>query len=242
MANTDPVFRAELSAAIDLSNNGKWKKALKALDGLVKAHPEEMQPRFERAMVLLNLDRDRDAIKDLEQILQREPDYPGLKSWYATAQAGQGKPLLAAQVKLEELKALAPGHWAAGGQAWADCAAYFIEADAPAQALEALDVYFADYESQEKGLTVVVTAPLRMRARALLMVGRAQEALVAAERACAAPHSVPADQFVRTIALAATGDTDGAVAEFKKLAPDFKGTVPFTEAAAELKRMGIAVD
>src|SRR6185295_14276800 len=141
MATTDSAFRAELDAAIDLSNEGKWKQALKAFDGLVKANPDEMQPRFERAMVLLNLDRDRDAINDLEYVLQREPDYPGAKRWYATAQAGQGKPLLAAEVKLEELRALGPGHWAAGGQSWADCANYFIKADAPARALEALDIY-----------------------------------------------------------------------------------------------------
>jgi tetratricopeptide (TPR) repeat protein len=244
MATRDLAFQAELNAAIDLSNEGKWKKALKALDGLVKGHPDEMQPRFERAMVLLNLDRDADAIKDLEHVLQREPDYPGAKSWYATAQAGQGKPLLAAEVKLEELKALAPGHWAAGGQAWADCAVYFLKANAPERALEALDTYFADYESQEKGMgyKVVVTAPHRMQAKALLVVGRPQEALVAAERACAAPHSVPADRFVRITALAAIGDTDRAVAEFKELAPDFKGTASYTEAAAELKRLGAAID
>ena len=193
-------------------------------------------------MVLLNLDRDSDAINELEHVLQREPDFPGAKSWYATAQAGQGKPLLAARVKLEELKALAPGHWAAGGQAWADCAAYFLKADAPERALEALDIYFADYESQEKGLKVMVTAPLRMRAKALLMVGRPQEALVAAERACAAPHSVPADRFLRVVALATVGEAARAVAAFRELAPDFKGTVPFTEAAAELKRLGITVD
>ena len=52
---TDPAFRSELDAAIDLSNDGRWKAALKAVNRLVKAYPGEMQPWFERAMVLLNV-------------------------------------------------------------------------------------------------------------------------------------------------------------------------------------------
>jgi hypothetical protein len=59
---TDAVFRSELDAAIDLSDDGRWKAAPKAFDRIVKAYPREMQPRFERAMVLLNLERDLDAI------------------------------------------------------------------------------------------------------------------------------------------------------------------------------------
>jgi predicted Zn-dependent protease len=102
----------------------------------VAAHPEEAQARFERAMVLLNLDRDAEAIADLEQVLKLAPEYPGTKDWYARAQAGQGRPLLAGEVSLQELQALAPEHWSGGGQAWADCADYFLKAGAPDRARE----------------------------------------------------------------------------------------------------------
>jgi hypothetical protein len=157
---SDPAFRAALDAAIDLSDDRKWKAALKAFDRLVKTYPGEMQPRFERAMVLLSLDRDQDAIADLEHVLKHDADYPGARDWYARAQAGNGKPLLAAQTKLEELQALAPEDWSANGQAWADCARYFLEAGAPERALAALDIYFARYEGKQKDTKVTYQRPI----------------------------------------------------------------------------------
>ncbi len=242
MTSTDPVFRAQLEAAIDLSDTGEWSKALKDLDRLVAGYPDEMQARFERAMVLLNLDRDADAIVDLEHVLKHAPEYPGAKHWYAVAQAAQGKPMLAAETRLQELQALDPEHWTAGGQAWADCADYFLKAGAPERALAALDIYFDRYEAKQRGKRVYSPAPFRMQARTLLILGRPQEALAAAERALAHPGTVPADAFVRLRALAAVGETDRAVAELRRLKPDFERTVPYAEAVAELRRLGLAVD
>src|SRR5262245_42340052 len=72
-----PAFRAQLHSAIDMSDAGNWTKALKEFDRLVAAYPNEPEVRFERAMVLLNLDRDVDAIADLEQVLKLVPEYPG---------------------------------------------------------------------------------------------------------------------------------------------------------------------
>ena len=237
---TDAIFLSELDAAIDLSDDGRWKAALKAFDRLVKAYPREMQPRFERAMVLLNLERDLDAIADLEHILKHDPDYPGARNWYARAQRGQGKPMLAAETALEELQSQAPEHSSAKGQAWADCARYFLEAGAPERALAALDVYFARYEGKQ-GYEVYAPAPYRLRALTLLKLGRPQEALAAVERACADPHSVPADKFVRIRALAAIGEKERAVAELQQLKPEYEGTLGFAEAVAELKRLGVAL-
>jgi predicted Zn-dependent protease len=115
--NQDANYRAELHAAIDLSDQGKYKKALKALARLVKNFPEETQPRFERAMTLLNLDRDAEALADLQHVLARRPDYPGARNWCAIAQAGRGKPMLAGETKLLALTRLSPDAWAANGQA-----------------------------------------------------------------------------------------------------------------------------
>jgi tetratricopeptide (TPR) repeat protein len=239
---TDPEFRSELDAAIDLSDDGEWEAALKAFDRLVTAHPGEMQPRFERAMVLLNLNRDLEAIAELEHVLKHAPDYPGAKDWYARAPRDQGKSMLAAEIKLEELLALAPEHWSANGQTWAECARYFLEAGAPERALAALDVYFARYEGKQQGYESYAPAPYRLRAETLLALGRPQEALAAAERACADPHSVPADKFVRIRALAGVGEIDRALGELKHLQQEYEGTRGFAEAMAALKWLGAKID
>src|SRR5262245_311312 len=102
----DAAFRAELQAAIDKSDVGNWTNALKEFDRLVPAYPNEAQARFERAMVLLNLNRDAAAIADLEQVLKLAPEYPGARHGYAIALAGQGRYMLAAEVRLRELQAL----------------------------------------------------------------------------------------------------------------------------------------
>lgn len=52
----------------------------------------DAEARFERAMVLLNLDRDAGAIADFEQVLKLVPEYLGARRWYAVAQAGGAGP------------------------------------------------------------------------------------------------------------------------------------------------------
>ena len=71
MTSKDSAFRAQLHAAIDKSDAGNWTNALQELDRLVAAYPNEVQARFERAMVHLNLNCDAAASADLEQVLSR---------------------------------------------------------------------------------------------------------------------------------------------------------------------------
>jgi tetratricopeptide (TPR) repeat protein len=234
VSSEDSAFRTRLLAAIDLSDAGNWTNAQKEFDRLVAAHPNEAAARFERAMVLLNLNRDAEAIVDLEQVLKLAPEYPGAMHWYAIALAGQGRYMLAAEVRLRELQALPPEHWSANGQPWADCADYFLKAGAPDRALAALDIYFEQYEEKQRGKWMYSPAPFRLRARALLVLGRLDEALVAAERA--------GDDFTRLRALAAMGQTAQALAELQRLKPTFERTAPYNEAVAELRRLGLKVD
>jgi len=240
--SNDPAFRAQLHAAMDMSDAGNWSNALKEFDRLVAAYPNEPQVRFERAMVLLNLNRDADAIAELEQVIKLAPEYPGAKNWYARAQAGQGRFLLAAEVSLQGLQAFAPEHWAGGGQAWADCADSFLKAGAPDRALAALDIYFERYEEKQRGKWMYSPAPFRLRARTLLLLHRPHEALAAAERAVADPRTVPADAFIRLRALAAVGEAGQALAELRRLKPEFERTDGYREAVAELRRLGLTVD
>jgi tetratricopeptide (TPR) repeat protein len=227
---------------MDMSDAGNWTKALKEFDRLVAAYPNEPQVRFERAMVLLNLNRDAEAIAELEQVFKLAPEYPGAKDWYARAQAGQGRHMLAAEVALQALQAAAPENWKAGGQAWADCAGYFLKAGAPDRALAALDIYFERYEEKQRDKWMYSPAPFRLRAMALLLLGRPHEALAAAERAVAHPRTVPADRFIRLHALAAVGQTAQALAELSRLKPVFERTNGYREAVAELRRLGLTVD
>src|SRR5262245_53579381 len=102
----DAALRAQLPAAMDKYDARNWTRALEDFDRLVRAYPNEAQARFERAMVLLNLNRDAAAIADLEQVLKLAPEYPGARHGYAIALAGQGRYMLAAEVRLRELQAL----------------------------------------------------------------------------------------------------------------------------------------
>ena len=237
----DKDFLAALEKAIDQSNEGKWKQARSAFDRLIKANPDRMQPRFERAMVLLNLDQDEAATADLDYVLAREPDYPGARDWFAKAQAGLGKPLLAGETKLAGLKSLAVDHWSANGQAWADCAEYFLKAGKRERALAALDLYFEGYEGRQKGYETYLSAPHRMRARVLLALGRNAEALVSAERAKAQVKTVPADQFMLVMCQSANGQHDKALAGLTALRADYAGTLPYNEAVAVLRGYGLDV-
>jgi hypothetical protein len=199
MTSKDSVFRAQLHAAIDISDAGNWTNALHEFNRLVAAYPNEAEARFERAMVLLNLNRDVAAIADLEQVLKLVPGIPEPGTGTRSRWPARADPCSQRKVKLQELQALGPEHWSADGQAWADCANYFLKARAPDRALAALDIYFEQYEEKQRGKWMYSSAPFQLRARTLLVLGRLHEALVAAERG----RSL---RFVR--ALAALGQTD----------------------------------
>jgi hypothetical protein len=230
-------YQERLIKAMDLADS-KPNKALELLGALIKDFPTEMQPRFERAMVLLNLDDEKAAIRDLECVLQSEPEYPGARDWFARVSSGQGKVLLAAEVKLADLLAKPPDHWSANGQAWADCTGYFLQAREPARALAALGIYFERYEGRQRGYEVYAPAPYRMRARALLATNRPTDALAAIDIACAHPNSVPADKFVRVQVLLALGMQSEASAAFALLS-DFRETDPYVETTAYAQSLGV---
>jgi hypothetical protein len=47
--------------------------------GPAERRKRDVEARLERAMLLLNLDRDADAIADLEQVLKLVPEYLGAR-------------------------------------------------------------------------------------------------------------------------------------------------------------------
>jgi hypothetical protein len=228
-----------MEAAIDLSSEGKDRKALAAFDKLVKQYPDVARVRFERAMVLMNLDRDEEAEQALHVALQLDPSFPGAANWLAKAQAGQGQHEAAARTALAALLSKPVDDWSANGQAWADCAENLLLANEPARAIEALVPYFERYEGRQKGYERYLGAPHRIKAKALLALGRGAEALVSATHAASLPGTVPADQFLVVRALASTGEHDRAKTMFMQLAEDYEGTMPYDEARAALLAVGV---
>lgn len=219
------VFEDGIAEAIELSDDGKHKQALTKLNALIKAFPDKAQAYFERAMTLLNLDRDAKAAADLENALTLDPAYPGARDWLARIAAGQGKPLLAAETMLRELLGTkVDGRWAVSPQKWADCAGYFLKAGAPQRAREVLDRYFERYAERVDAYKVYITAPLRTYAEILLSLGDAQNALRYAEQAIVAERHVPADEFTWIRCLIHTRQIDKAKTEFAARA-QYRGTL-----------------
>lgn len=231
----------DVSRAIDLSNNGNWQEALELLNRLKSETPNDQQVRFERAMVHLNLHHTQLAIDDLEFVFSHNPNFPGVQNWLAISKSDLGKYLEAGELKFSELQGYEPTHWAANGQAWSDCAKYFLKASNPERALEVLDFYFEKYEANQVGYEKHLPAPYNYKSKALLALGRADEALVAADAAIRLPHSTPSDKFMRVMALANIGDTDTARAELSKLEKIYKGTAPYNDVVAEFERLNISL-
>jgi predicted Zn-dependent protease len=228
------AFKERVAEAIDLSDEGRHKQALTKFNALIKAFPNEPQAYFERAMTLMNLDRDEDAAVDLEKALALDPAYPGARDWLARAAAGQGKPLLAAETKLKELiETKRDGSWAVSPQKWADCAGYFLKAGSAERAREVLDIYFAQHAEKVDAYKVYVTAPLRTYAEALLSLGNPQMALRYAERAVGEAHKVAADEFIWIRCFAHTGQIEKAKQELDARA-SYAGTLPYNQAKSVL--------
>lgn len=233
------TLETELHRAIDLSDTGKWDDAVKILNRLSDQNPEELQVRFERAIVYLNLDNTKPALKDLEFVYKRNPHYPGVQNWLAITKSDLGLYAEAGELKFSELKSYDPSHWGANGQAWANCAGYFLKASNPERALEVLAVYFKNYEGMQEGYEKYMPSPYNAKARALLALERPDEALQATDKAIALPGSTPADLFLRVQALAYLGETEMAQTELITLKTIYDGTAPYNEVAEIFKSLSI---
>src|SRR5262245_60556195 len=93
-----------IDEAIDLSNAGNYPKAHKLLTRAIKLEASNAQAHFERAMVLMNMDRDEDALADLDRCLELDAAFPGARDWRAKALAGTGRLQLAATARLQSLR------------------------------------------------------------------------------------------------------------------------------------------
>lgn len=182
--------------AIDCSDNGDHDAAVTLLTQAIEADPANPQAYHERAMALLNLQRDREALEDFGRALELDPAFPGARSWRARIRAGRGDHRGAAEDWLHELRACPEGPHAGMGvcpQTWADCAEQFALAGDLPHAIELLEEYLARHAARVTAYARYETAPLRLLARLLEEAGDTTRAAELRARARASPHRVPAD-------------------------------------------------
>jgi tetratricopeptide (TPR) repeat protein len=182
--------------AIDLSDDGDHEAVVALLTRAIEADPANPQAYHERAMALLELDRESEALADLDRALVLDPAFPGARDWRARTLAALGEHRASAEDRLRDLRDHPDGPHAGLGvspQQWADCAEAFARAGDPARAVELLEEYLARHASRVKAYACYETAPLRVLARLLADAGELERARELAARACASPHRVPAD-------------------------------------------------
>ena len=163
----------------------------------------------------MDLDRDQDALADLDRCLELDPTFPVRQDWRAKALAGTGNLQLAAQETLKALRAHPEGKYAGMGvcpQDWADCAEAFVKAGDVKTATALLEEYLAKYAQKVTSYACYTTAPLRMLARFLLQAGDADRAAGLARTAYSnIQHRCPMDILVYALTLEAIGHKEEAL-------------------------------
>jgi tetratricopeptide (TPR) repeat protein len=210
----DEVTRL-IHKAIDQSDDGDYKGAVKLLTRAIQIAPANPQAYHERAMALLNLNRNQEALTDFDRALDLDPVFPGARSWRARTLAGLGEHRRAAEDWLRELRDRPDGPHAGMGvcpQTWADCAEQFALAGDPAQAIQLLEEYRTRHAARVTAYACYDTAPLRMLARLLLQAEKGDRAADLARTAhLNSKHRCPMDFVVYALALEAVGHPEEAL-------------------------------
>jgi Tfp pilus assembly protein PilF len=185
-----------IGEAIDLSGDGNYTGALKLLDQAIRADSANPQAHFERAMVLAEMNRDREAVMALERALSLDPLFPGAREWLARILSSLGEHRRAGEEWLRQLRDNPDGPPGMGvsPQSWADCAEQFALAGDAARAVALLEEYLNEHAARVTAYARFETAPLRLLARLAEQAGNPARAAELRARARASPHRVPADE------------------------------------------------
>ena len=196
--------------AMDLENYGS---AIELLTQAIAIDPRNAQAYFERAVALMNLDRDAEAVADFSQALEIHPHFPGALAWRSKAFAALGDYESAASDCQLELEWKPAGRHVGMGvspQQWADCARLHVKASNSERAREVLETYFDEYSSMVTKYASDETAPMRVLASLYIEEGKPDQALQLARQAYSSAHQKPADILTLALALEASGNLVGA--------------------------------
>jgi tetratricopeptide (TPR) repeat protein len=180
---------------IDFSDEENYLEAIRVCDEIIKLDQNYDRVYFERAMVFLNQDKPKLAIKDFKKLLKLNPDYPGGKEWYAKTLSELGDKNSAALTQFEELKLKPEGNLGMGVSpySWSDCAQNFIDAKDFKNAKIVLTEYFDHFEKNVTNYKSDETAPIRTMTKLLLKLKEPVKALEFSIRGFESSNKVPAD-------------------------------------------------
>jgi len=85
-----PLPRSEAAEIADLMRAGKSEEALKRADAFLGTRPRDLQVRFLRGVILVDLGRPQDAQQVMEQLSQEFPELPEPYNNLAVLAAAQG--------------------------------------------------------------------------------------------------------------------------------------------------------
>ncbi|MEM9819334.1 MAG: tetratricopeptide repeat protein [Cyanobacteria bacterium P01_D01_bin.6] len=196
-------------AAIDLSDVEDYIGALNLLRRAIAIDPNNAQAYFERAMVMLNLGRNADAIADFDRALSINSEFPGAYYWRSCALTSLGNHQKAADDRLRDLYLHCNGSDKTMGinpQKWVDCAEAFINAGNSQKARELLEDYFDLYAGKVTSYVCFETSPMRLLASLLIQSGDSAQACELAKRAYSSNYQCPADILTYATALESSGN------------------------------------
>ena len=200
---------------MDLSDEGRYSEALVLCDSILVINSEYDRLYSERAMIYLNMDKLELAKSDYEKLLSIDPDYPGARNWYAKTLSDLGESLMAARVKLTDLRDLNSHSKGVSPEGWSVCAQYYWDAGEIDSAIMILEEYFKDYADELTYYRRYETSPIRIYAKLLLLQGEKEQALVEAQKTIESEYRAPADFLVLIEALIANNKMELAKAEIE---------------------------
>jgi tetratricopeptide (TPR) repeat protein len=180
---------------MDLADNDNYSGAIRAYTQAIEIDPRNGQAYQERAMALLELQRDREAIADFERALAINPKFPGARPWLAKTLADLGEHRRAAEEFLRDLRDHPDGdsYMGISPWTWTECAEEFALSGDRDKAIALLEEYFDRHAARVTRYIDDETAPMRLLARLYDESGKPREAEQFRKRARASKHRKPAD-------------------------------------------------
>jgi predicted O-linked N-acetylglucosamine transferase (SPINDLY family) len=204
VALTPDVAFTHLVLGVARTRRGELVPALACFETATRLDPKDARGWVNRALILVELNRARDAAEPATRALELDPDNIDALIARAAAQSDAGEPK-AALATLERVLTLKPDH----ANAWNALSVVLRESGDATGALRAA--------GRAIELAPGDATPLGNYARAAIEAHRPAEALAYAERAIAIAPSAPSHYFARGRARQEIGDRVGAVADFKRL-------------------------
>ncbi len=169
--------------------------------------------------------QDQLAGDDFKHLLELNPEYPGIKDWYAKTSAGLGDFKASADLKLAALREQPNGKPGLGvsPQSWAECAEVYYKAGEVEKAEAVLTEYFSEYKTKVDKYINYETTPSRILIKILFDKKKVEQALEVATDAMQSQYKVPKDYELFIEALVLNGQLEKASQEIQNYVDKIQG-------------------